>query len=42
MSLTDEERRDYNCFVDATEEEIVPLIEPLSALIAKIKSKIAE
>jgi len=23
------ERGDYNCFVDATEEEIVPLIDPL-------------
>ena len=34
------ERGDYNCFVDATEEEIVPLIEPLKALIEKIKSKI--
>ena len=31
------ERGDYNCFVDATEEEIVPLIEPLKALIQKIK-----
>ena len=36
------ERGDYNCFVDATEDEIVPLIEPLKALIEKIKSKIAE
>lgn len=36
------ERGDYNCFVDATEEEIVPLIEPLIALIAKIKAKITE
>jgi uncharacterized protein (UPF0332 family) len=36
------ERGDYNCFVDATEDEIVPLIEPLKALIAKIKMKIAE
>ena len=52
MSLTDDERRimveleiergDYNCFIDTTEEEIVPLIEPLKALIEKIKSKIAE
>ena len=32
------ERGDYNCFVDASEEEIVPLIEPLKALIAKIKT----
>lgn len=31
------ERGDYNCFIDATEEEIVPLIEPLKALIGKIK-----
>ena len=36
------ERGDYNCFIDTTEEEIVPLIEPLKALIDKIKSKIAE
>ena len=34
------ERGDYNCFVDATEDEIVPLIEPLKALIEKIKLKI--
>ena len=34
------ERGDYNCFVDATEEETVPLIEPLKALIAKIKSRV--
>lgn len=34
------ERGDYNCFVDATEDEIVPLIEPLKALIEKIKTKI--
>ena len=34
------ERGDYNCFVDATEDEIVPLIDPLKALIAKIKTKI--
>ena len=31
------ERGDYNCFVDATEDEIVPLIVPLKALIEKIK-----
>ena len=31
------ERGDYNCFVDATEDEVIPLIEPLKALIAKIK-----
>ena len=36
------ERGDYNCFVDATEDEVVPLIEPLKALIEKIKTKIAE
>jgi hypothetical protein len=36
------ERGDYNCFIDTTEDEIVPLIEPLKALIEKIKSKIAE
>ena len=34
------ERGDYNCFIDTTEEEIVPMIEPLKALIAKIKSTI--
>jgi len=34
--------RSYNCFVDATEEEIVPLIEPLKVLIEKIKAKISE
>lgn len=34
------ERGDYNCFIDATEDEVVPLIEPLKALIAKIKSNI--
>ena len=32
------ERGDYNCFVDATESEVVPLIEPLNALIQKIKT----
>jgi uncharacterized protein (UPF0332 family) len=31
------ERGDYNCFVDATEDDVVPLIEPLKALIEKIK-----
>ena len=36
------ERGDYNCFIDTTEEEIVPLIEPLKALIAKIKDKISQ
>ena len=35
------ERGDYNCFIDATEEEIVPMIEPLKALIGKIKQVIA-
>ena len=35
------ERGDYNCFIDATEDEIVPLIEPLKNLIGKIKSKIS-
>ena len=34
------ERGDYNCFIDASEEEIVPLIEPLKAFIAKIKTLI--
>lgn len=36
------ERGDYNCFVDTTEEEIVPLIEPLKMLIKKIKSIISK
>ena len=36
------ERGDYNCFIDATEEEIVPMIEPLKSLIAKIKQEIAK
>ena len=36
------ERGDYNCYVDTTEDEIVPMIEPLKALIGKIKSKISE
>ena len=35
------ERGDYNCFIDASEEESVPLIEPLQALIARIKAEIA-
>lgn len=34
------ERGDYNCFIDASEEEIVPLIEPLKVFIAKIKTLI--
>ena len=34
------ERGDYNCFIDASEEEIVPLIEPLKTFIAKIKTLI--
>jgi len=32
------ERGDYNCFIDASLEEVVPLIEPLKALIAKIET----
>lgn len=36
------ERGDYNCFVDATEDEIVPMIEPLKALIEKIKQEISK
>lgn len=35
------ERGDYNCFIDATEDEVIPLIEPLKALISKIKRLIA-
>jgi len=34
------ERGDYNCFINASEEEIVPLIAPLKALVKKIKSKV--
>ena len=36
------ERGDYNCFVDATEEEVMPLVEPLKMLIEKIKQEIAK
>ena len=36
------ERGDYNCFIDASEEESVPLIEPLKTLIARIKGEIAK
>ena len=36
------ERGDYNCFLDASEDEIVPLIEPLKSLIEKIKREIAK
>lgn len=36
------ERGDYNCFVDATEEEVIPLVEPLKMLIEKIKQEIAK
>lgn len=34
------ERGDYNCFVDTTAEELLPLMDPLKALIDKIKSTI--
>lgn len=34
------ERGDYNCFIDATEEEVVPFLEPLQELVKKIKSLI--
>lgn len=36
------ERGDYNCFIDASEDEVVPLIEPLKALINKIKQEISK
>lgn len=36
------ERGDYNCFIDASEQEVVPLLEPLKAFIEKIKGLIAE
>ena len=36
------ERGDYNCFIDATEQEIMPFVEPLNALIEKIKRVINE
>lgn len=32
------ERGDYNCFVETTEDELLPLIEPLKALVEKIKN----
>jgi len=34
------ERGDYNCFIDATEDEVLPLIEPLKALVSKIKEQL--
>lgn len=34
------ERGDYNCFVDTTAEELLPLMDPLKALIDKIKNTI--
>ena len=34
------ERGDYNCFIDATEDEVLPLIEPLKALVSKIKAQL--
>lgn len=40
MSLSNEERGDYNCFVDTTAEELLPLMDPLKALIDKIKNTI--
>ena len=36
------ERGDYNCFIDASEQEVVPLIEPLKALIEKIRHLIKD
>ena len=33
------ERGDYNCFLDATEDDVIPLIEPLKSFVAKIKAK---
>lgn len=35
------ERGDYNCFIDASEQEVVPLVEPLKEFIDKIKGLIA-
>lgn len=31
------ERGDYNCYIDATEEELMPMIEPMNAYMAHIK-----
>ena len=31
------EKGDYNCFIDATEEELLPMLEPLKAYMAHIK-----
>ncbi len=36
------ERGDYNCFIDASESEIVPLIEPLKVFIQKIHTEIGK
>ena len=36
------ERGDYNCYIDATQQDVVPFIEPLKALIEKIKQVIAQ
>ena len=31
------ERGDYNCFIDTTEEELTPMLEPLKAYVEHIK-----
>lgn len=36
------ERGDYNCFIDASEQEVVPLLKPLHAFIDKIKGLIVK
>lgn len=36
------ERGDYNCFIDTTEEELLPMLEPLKAYIAHIKQFVKE
>ena len=36
------EKGDYNCYLDATEEDILPLIEPTKALINHCKQLVAQ
>ena len=36
------EKGDYNCFIDASEDEILPLIEPTKALINRCKQLVAQ
>lgn len=36
------ERGDYNCFIDASSDDVLPLIEPLNNFIKKIISRVRE